>query len=128
MSHILCARVFIKTHTGIDISQMNENEVRNVAKNLEIEVDNTMGHGKLIDQIFGSKCEHHYINPTFIIDLPRYLLKIQNLLDLSRRDKFLSFLHQLDYEINIFVINLRISRLLSLIYIELEVKKFYILV
>ena len=61
----------IKTHTGIDISQMNENEVRNVAKNLEIEVDNTMGHGKLIDQIFGSKCEHHYIQPTFIIDYPK---------------------------------------------------------
>ena len=61
----------IKTHTGIDISQMNENEVRNVAKNLEIEVDDTMGHGKLIDQIFGSKCEHHYIQPTFIIDYPK---------------------------------------------------------
>ena len=61
----------IKTHTGIDISQMNENEVREVAKNLEIEVDETMGHGKLIDQIFGSKCEHHYIQPTFIIDYPK---------------------------------------------------------
>ena len=61
----------IKTHTGIDISQMNENEVREVAKNLEIEVDETMGHGKLIDQIFGSKCEHHYIQPTFITDYPK---------------------------------------------------------
>ena len=61
----------IKTHTGFDISQMNENEVREVAKNLEIEVDDTMGHGKLIDQIFGSKCEHHYIQPTFIIDYPK---------------------------------------------------------
>ena len=61
----------IKTHTGIDISQMDENEVREVAKNLEIEVDETMGHGKLIDQIFGSKCEHHYIQPTFIIDYPK---------------------------------------------------------
>ena len=61
----------IKTHTGFDISQMNENEVREVAKNLEIEVDETMGHGKLIDQIFGSKCEHHYIQPTFIIDYPK---------------------------------------------------------
>ena len=61
----------IKTHTGIDISQMDENEVREVAKNLEIEVDETMGHGKLIDQIFGSKCEHHYIQPTFITDYPK---------------------------------------------------------
>ena len=61
----------IKKHIGIDISQMNENEVREVAKNLEIEVDETMGHGKLIDQIFGSKCEHHYIQPTFIIDYPK---------------------------------------------------------
>ena len=61
----------IKTHTGFDISQMNENEVREVAKNLEIEVDETMGHGKLIDQIFGSKCEHHYIQPTFITDYPK---------------------------------------------------------
>ena len=61
----------IKIHTGFDISQMNENEVREVAKNLEIEVDETMGHGKLIDQIFGSKCEHHYIQPTFIIDYPK---------------------------------------------------------
>ena len=61
----------IKIHTGIDISHMNENEVREVAKNLEIEVDETMGHGKLIDQIFGSKCEHHYIQPTFITDYPK---------------------------------------------------------
>jgi len=61
----------IKKHTGIDISQMNENEIREVAKNLEIEVDDTMGHGKLIDQIFGSKCEHHYIQPTFIVDYPK---------------------------------------------------------
>ena len=61
----------IKTHTGIDISQMDENEVREVAKNLEMEVDETMGHGKLIDQIFGSKCEHHYIQPTFITDYPK---------------------------------------------------------
>ena len=61
----------IKKHTGIDISKMNENEVRKVAKNLGIEVDETMGHGKLIDQIFGSKCEHHYIQPTFIIDYPK---------------------------------------------------------
>ena len=61
----------IKIHTGIDISQMNEDEIRDVAKDLEIEVDDTMGHGKLIDQIFGSKCEHNYVQPTFIIDYPK---------------------------------------------------------
>jgi lysyl-tRNA synthetase class 2 len=61
----------IKTHTGIDISEMNENQLRETAKKLGIEVDNTMGEGKLIDEIFGEKCEHHYIQPTFIIDYPK---------------------------------------------------------
>ena len=61
----------IKTHTGIDISEMNENQLRETAKKLGIEVDNTMGEGKLIDEIFGEKCEYHYIQPTFIIDYPK---------------------------------------------------------
>jgi len=61
----------IKTHTGIDISKMNENELRTTAKKLNIEIDETMGEGKIIDAIFGEKCEHHYINPTFIIDYPK---------------------------------------------------------
>ncbi len=61
----------IKTHTGIDISQMDEEELRKTAKNLGIEVDDTMGEGKLIDEIFGEKCEHHYIQPTFITDYPK---------------------------------------------------------
>lgn len=60
----------IKEHTGIDISGMNENQLRDVCKNLGIEVDQSMGKGKLIDEIFGEKCEHHYIQPTFIIDYP----------------------------------------------------------
>jgi lysyl-tRNA synthetase class 2 len=61
----------IKTHTGIDVSQMNEKELKKTAQNLGIEVDDTMGEGKLIDEIFGEKCEHHYIQPTFITDYPK---------------------------------------------------------
>ena len=60
----------IQEHTGFDISQMNEEQLRSVCKQLHIQVDNTMGKGKLIDAIFGEKCEKHYIQPTFIIDYP----------------------------------------------------------
>jgi len=60
----------IKEHTGIDVSGMDENALRDVCKQLHIEVDNTMGKGKLIDELFSEKCEHHYIQPTFIIDYP----------------------------------------------------------
>ncbi len=61
----------IKIHTGIDVSKMEELELRKTAKKLGLEVDETMGKGKLIDEIFGEKCEHHYIQPTFIIDYPK---------------------------------------------------------
>ena len=61
----------IKTHTGYDVSEMNEDEIREVCKKLDIEVDETMGKGKLIDELFGEKCEHHYIQPTFITDYPK---------------------------------------------------------
>tara|TARA_R110002012_G_scaffold56973_1_gene146525 strand:+ start:14902 stop:16656 length:1755 start_codon:yes stop_codon:yes gene_type:complete len=61
----------IKIHTGYDVAEMDEDELRDVAKKLDIEVDETMGVGKLIDEIFGEKCEHHYIQPTFIIDYPK---------------------------------------------------------
>ena len=61
----------IKEHTGIDISNMQEKELFETAINLGIEVDKTMGIGKLIDEIFGEKCEHHYIQPTFITDYPK---------------------------------------------------------
>ena len=60
----------IKTHTGYDVSQMDEEGLRSVCKELHIPVDNSMGKGKLIDEIFGSKCEHKYIQPTFITDYP----------------------------------------------------------
>ena len=61
----------IQTHTGIDVSEMNEDQLRETAKSLGIEVDQSMGEGKLIDEIFGEKCEHHYIQPTFITDYPK---------------------------------------------------------
>lgn len=61
----------IKIHTGIDVSQMEEDELRETAQNLGIEVNETMGVGKLIDEIFGEKCEHHYVQPTFITDYPK---------------------------------------------------------
>ena len=61
----------IKEYTGIDVSQMNVNELFETAKKLGIEVDNTMGKGKLIDEIFGEKCEHNYVQPTFIMDYPK---------------------------------------------------------
>ncbi|WP_457615887.1 lysine--tRNA ligase [Lutibacter sp.] len=61
----------IKTHTGYDVAGMNEEELREVCKKVGIEVDDTMGVGKLIDELFGEKCEHHYIQPTFITDYPK---------------------------------------------------------
>lgn len=60
----------IQEHTGIDVSGMNEEQLRTVCKQLHIHVDNTMGKGKLIDVIFDEKCDKHYIQPTFIIDYP----------------------------------------------------------
>ena len=60
----------IKEHTGFDIAEKSEEELREICKALEIEVDPSMGKGKLIDEIFGEKCEHHYVQPTFIIDYP----------------------------------------------------------
>jgi lysyl-tRNA synthetase class 2 len=60
----------IQEHTGFDVSRMNEDQLRSVCKQLHIQVDNTMGKGKLIDALFGEKCEKHYIQPTFIIDYP----------------------------------------------------------
>ena len=61
----------IKSHTGIDVSGMDENQLKETAKNLGLEVDDTMGEGKLIDEIFGEKCEQNYVQPTFITDYPK---------------------------------------------------------
>lgn len=60
----------IEHFTGIDISGMSEQEIRDTAENLGIPVDKTMGKGKLIDEIFGEKCEANLIQPTFITDYP----------------------------------------------------------
>ena len=61
----------IEKYTGEDVSNMDEDELRECAKKMGIEVDNTMGYGKLVDEIFGEKCEHKFIQPTFIIDYPK---------------------------------------------------------
>ncbi len=61
----------IKECTGYDVAGKSETELRDIAKELGIEVDETMGVGKLIDEIFGEKCEHNYIQPTFITDYPK---------------------------------------------------------
>jgi len=61
----------IKEYTGIDINGMDEVQLRDVCRQLNIEVDETMGKGKMIDEIFGEKCEGNYIQPTFITDYPR---------------------------------------------------------
>lgn len=60
----------IKEHTGIDVRGMEEPQLREVCKQLSIPVPPTIGKGKLIDEIFSEKCEHKYIQPTFIIDYP----------------------------------------------------------
>lgn len=61
----------IKENTGFDLSNSSEEETFKIAKELGVEVDETMGKGKIIDEIFGDKCESKYIQPTFIIDYPK---------------------------------------------------------
>ncbi len=60
----------IQHFTGIDISQMDEAALRATCRELHVPMDNTMGKGKLIDQIFGEKCEPNLVQPTFIMDYP----------------------------------------------------------
>ncbi|MDF2850438.1 lysine--tRNA ligase [Sphingobacterium sp. 40-24] len=61
----------IKEFTGFDITGKSEDEIRIAAKGMGIDVNETMGKGKLIDEIFGAKCEGNYIQPTFITDYPK---------------------------------------------------------
>ena len=61
----------IQEHTGHNLAGMKEDEVREIAKKLDIDIDDSMGLGKLIDEIFGETCERHYVQPTFIIDYPK---------------------------------------------------------
>jgi lysyl-tRNA synthetase class 2 len=60
----------IKEYTGVDISGMSEEQLRKVCNDLHIDVDETMGKGKLIDELFGAKVEPHLVQPTFITDYP----------------------------------------------------------
>jgi lysyl-tRNA synthetase class 2 len=60
----------IREHTGYDISSMDEAGIREVCRTLQIHADEKWGKGKLIDEIFGARCEHHYVQPTFITDYP----------------------------------------------------------
>src|SRR4029079_2840533 len=68
----------IKEHTGHDVSNMNEDEIRDVCRQLDIHADTTMGKGELIDEIFGNKCEDQYVQPTFIIDYPVEMSPLTN--------------------------------------------------
>ncbi|MFT5965524.1 MAG: lysyl-tRNA synthetase class 2 [Flavobacteriaceae bacterium] len=61
----------IKIHTGYEVASLDRDALAGVAKSLKIEVSESMGIGKLIDEIFGECCEHHYIQPTFITDYPK---------------------------------------------------------
>ena len=61
----------IKEHTGIDISGMDVPQLQEACKSLGIDIEDSMGKGRLIDEIFGEKCEPHYIQPTFITDYPK---------------------------------------------------------
>lgn len=60
----------IKEYTGVDISTMDEDGLREVCRQQGVDVDPSMGKGKLIDELFSEKCEKHFIQPTFIIDYP----------------------------------------------------------
>jgi len=60
----------IKEHTGYNISGMDEAGLREVCKALNLHIDNNIGKGKIVDELFGEFCEHHYIEPTFIMDHP----------------------------------------------------------
>jgi lysyl-tRNA synthetase class 2 len=60
----------IKEHTGYDVSNMDEAQLRETCKKLGLHIDAKIGKGKIIDEIFGEKCEDHFLQPTFIIDYP----------------------------------------------------------
>jgi lysyl-tRNA synthetase, class II len=60
----------INEYAGVDISKMNEQQLRDTCRKLNVHVDNTMGKGKMIDELFSEKCEKHFVQPTFLIDYP----------------------------------------------------------
>ena len=77
----------IKKFTGIDISNMDESMLIKIAKDLDVDIDSTMGKGKIIDSIFGDKCEPNFIQPTFITDYP---IEMSPLTKVHRDDKNLT--------------------------------------
>ncbi len=77
----------IQKFTGIDISKMDESMLIKTAEDLNVEIDSTMGKGKIIDSIFGDKCEQHFIQPTFITDYPK---EMSPLTKVHRNDKNLT--------------------------------------
>ncbi len=77
----------IKEKTGYDLSGKNEEEIREICKKLDMEIDDTMGKGKLIDEMFGEFCEGTYIQPTFITDYP---VEMSPLTKLHREDSSLT--------------------------------------
>ena len=77
----------IKEKTGYDLNGKNEEEIREICKKLDMEIDETMGKGKLIDEMFGEFCEGTYIQPTFITDYP---VEMSPLTKLHRTDKSLT--------------------------------------
>ena len=77
----------IQKFTGIDISKMDESMLIKTAEDLNVEIDSTMGKGKIIDSIFGDKCEQHFIQPTFITDYPK---EMSPLTKVHRSDKNLT--------------------------------------
>ncbi|MGH2643334.1 MAG: amino acid--tRNA ligase-related protein, partial [Chitinophagaceae bacterium] len=60
----------VKEYTGVDMNDKNEEEIRKICKQLHVDVETNIGKGKMIDEIFGETCEHHFIQPTFIMDYP----------------------------------------------------------
>ena len=60
----------IQEYAGVDISKMNEKQLRDTCRQLHVHVDDTMGKGKMIDELFSDKCEKHFVQPTFLIDYP----------------------------------------------------------
>ena len=60
----------IEKYTGTDVSSMDESQLRDFCKTLHIQVDDSMGKGKLMDEIFGAKCEENFVQPTFVMDYP----------------------------------------------------------